>query len=115
MNLHQLAVFRRKFERFNLVILDEMGYISYDKSGAELLFQMLSNRHGKGSVIVTTNLSFDQWETKLGDPVLTGALVDRLAHKAHVLDMSREQGGRFEETLAWLKNKDESIESEPNA
>jgi DNA replication protein DnaC len=108
MNLHQLAIFRRKFERADLVILDELGYISYDKAGTELLFQMLSNRHGKGSVIVTTNLSFDLWETKLGDPVLTAALIDRLAHKAHVLDISRENGGRFEETLAWLKNKEEA-------
>lgn len=106
MNQHQLAFFRRRFERVNLVILDELGYISYDKTGTELLFQMLSNRHGKGSVIVTTNLSFDLWESKLGDPVLTGALVDRLAHKAHVLDISREHGGRFEETLAWLQNKE---------
>jgi DNA replication protein DnaC len=108
MNQHQLAVYRRKFEHVNLVILDELGYISYDKAGAELLFQLLSNRHGKGSVIVTTNLSFDLWETKLGDPVLTGALVDRLAHRAHVLDISREHGGRFEETLAWLQNRAEA-------
>jgi len=108
MNKHQLAVYRRKFERVNLVILDELGYISYDKTGTELLFQMLSNRHGKGSVIVTSNLTFDLWETKLGDPVLTSALVDRLAHKAHVLDISREHGGRFEETLAWLQNRAET-------
>jgi len=108
MNHHQLAIYRRKFERVNLVILDELGYISYDKPGAELLFQMLSNRHGKGSVIVTTNLTFDLWENVLGDPVLTGALIDRLAHKAHVLDISRENGGRFEETIAWLKNKAEA-------
>lgn len=107
MNQHQLAVYRRKFERVNLVILDELGYISYDKTGTELLFQLLSNRHGKGSVIVTTNLTFDLWESKLGDPVLTSALVDRLAHKAHVLDISRDHGGRFEETLAWLQNKTE--------
>jgi DNA replication protein len=106
MNQHQLSIYRRKFERVDLVILDELGYISYDKAGAELLFQMLSNRHGKGSVIVTTNLTFDLWENVLGDPVLASALIDRLAHKAHVLDISREHGGRFEETLAWLKNKE---------
>jgi len=106
MNHHQLAIYRRKFERASLVILDELGYISYDKAGVELLFQLLSNRHGKGgSVIVTTNLTFDLWENVLGDPVLTGALIDRMAHKAHVLDISREHGGRFEETIAWLKNK----------
>ena len=108
MNQQQLTYFRRKFERYDLVILDELGYISYDKSGSELLFQMLSNRHGKGSVIVTTNLTFDLWEKVLGDPVLTGAMIDRLAHKAHVLDISREHGGRFEETLAWLENKSAS-------
>ena len=112
MNQHQLAIYRRKFERVDLVILDELGYISYDKAGTELLFQMLSNRHGKGSIIVTSNLTFDLWESKLGDPVLASALIDRLAHKAHVLDISREQGGRFEETLAWLQNRAEEVVTE---
>ena len=105
MNQRQLHEYRRRFERFSLVILDELGYISFDKSGGEMLFHLLSNRHGKGSVIITTNLTFDRWETVFTDPVLTGAMVDRLAHKAHVLDISREQGGRFEETLAWMANK----------
>jgi DNA replication protein DnaC len=108
MTEHQFTQYRRKFERYNLVILDELGYISYDKSGAEMLFSLLSNRHEKGSVIVTTNLPFDRWESVLSDPILTAALVDRLAHKAHILDISRDDGGRFEETLAWLKNMDES-------
>ena len=105
MNQQQLSAYRRRFERFDLVILDELGYVSFDKSGCEMLFHMLSNRHGKGSIIVTTNLSFDRWESVFGDPVLTGAMIDRLAHKAHVLDISREHGGRFEETIAWITNK----------
>jgi DNA replication protein DnaC len=105
MNQRQLSTYRRRFERFNLVILDELGYVSFDKNGCEMLFNLLSNRHGKGSVIVTTNLSFDRWETIFSDPILTGAMTDRLAHKAHVLDISREHGGRFEETLAWMSNK----------
>ena len=49
--------------------------------------------------------AFEQWENLFKDPVLTGAIIDRLAHKAHVLDISREQGGRFEETIAWMTNK----------
>jgi DNA replication protein DnaC len=66
------------------------------------LFNLLSSRNDKGSVIITTNLTFDHWEDIFGDPTLTGAMVDRLAHKAHILDISREKGGRLEETLAWL-------------
>jgi DNA replication protein DnaC len=105
MNQNQLNAYRKKFERFDLVILDELGYVSFDKSGCEILFNLLSNRHGKGSVIITTNLTFENWEGIFKDPVLTGAMIDRLAHKAHILDISREQGGRFEETIAWMKNK----------
>jgi len=77
-----------------------------------MLFSLLSNRNEKGSVIVTTNLPFDRWENVLSDPILTAAFVDRLAHKAHILDISRDTGGRFEETLAWLKNMDEAEELE---
>jgi DNA replication protein DnaC len=105
MSRNQLSGYRKKFERLNLVILDELGYVSFDKSGCEMLFNLLSNRHGKGSIIITTNLAFDKWENVFADPVITGAMIDRLAHKAHVLDISREHGGRFEETIAWLSNK----------
>lgn len=105
MSQNQLSNYRKKFERYSLVILDELGYVSFDKSGCEILFNLLSNRHGKGSVIITTNLTFDLWENVFKDPTLTGAMIDRLAHKAHVLDISRDQGGRFEETLAWMNNK----------
>jgi DNA replication protein DnaC len=70
---NQLNAYRRKFERFDLVILDELGYVSFDKGGCEILFNLLSNRHGKGSVIITTNLTFEHWEGVFKDPVLTGA------------------------------------------
>jgi len=99
---HQITIYRRKFENFDLVVLDELGYISFDKPGSELLFNLLSSRNDKGSIIITTNLTFDRWGDVFGDPTLTGAMVDRLAHKAHILDISREKGGRLEETLDWL-------------
>lgn len=105
MSQKQLNSYRKKFERFSLVVLDELGYISFDKSSSELLFNLISNRHGKGSIIITTNLTFENWESLFKDPVLTGAIIDRLAQKAHILDISREHGGRFEETIAWMKNK----------
>jgi DNA replication protein DnaC len=101
---NQMTSFRKRFEQYDLVILDELGYVSMDKSACEALFNLISARNERGSVIVTSNLTFDRWEEVFKDPTLTGALIDRLAHKAHVLDISREHGGRFEETVAWLSN-----------
>ena len=63
---------------------------SFDKQGAELLFNHLSLRTGRKSTIITTNLGFDRWEEIFGDPVLTAALVDRLTHKAYLIDMNGE-------------------------
>lgn len=103
MNTNKLSTYRKRFERFDLVILDELGYVSMDKIGCETLFNLISSRNEKGSIIATSNLTFDRWEEVFKDPTLTGALIDRLAHKAHILDISREKGGRFEETIAWLE------------
>jgi DNA replication protein DnaC len=104
MSNNQLSNYRKRFEKYNLVILDELGYVSMDKSGCEMLFNLISSRNDKGSIIVTSNLTFDRWEEIFKDPTLTGALIDRLAHKAHILDISRDKGGRFEETIAWLED-----------
>jgi DNA replication protein DnaC len=104
MGNNQLSSYRKRFERYDLVILDELGYVSMDKSGCEMLFNLISSRNDKGSIIVTSNLTFDRWEEVFKDPTLTSALIDRLAHKAHVLDISRNKGGRFEETIAWLED-----------
>lgn len=106
MSMNQLNSYKRKFEKYDLVILDELGYVSFDKIGCEILFNLLSNRNDKGSIIITTNLTFDRWEEIFKDTMLTGAIVDRLAHKAHILDISRENSHRFEETISWLKSKE---------
>lgn len=103
---HQLNVYKSKFEKYDVVILDELGYVSFDKSGAEILFNLLSNRNDKGSIIITSNLAFDRWQEVFIDPVLTGAMVDRLAHKAYILDVSRETSHRFEETISWMSNRE---------
>jgi len=105
MSKQQITWFRRRFERYSLVILDELGYISFDKAGAELLFNLISARNEKGSIIVTSNLTFDRWEEVFHDPTLTAAAVDRLAHKGHILDISRDKGGRLEETMAWIESR----------
>lgn len=102
MSKHQINAYKKKFERFDLVILDELGYISFDREGSEILFNLLSNRNNKGSMIITTNLTFDRWEEIFKDPILTGAMVDRVAHKSHVIDMSG-QSYRIKETMEWIK------------
>ena len=83
-----LRTIESRFEKFDLVICDEFGYISFDKDGAELLFNHLSLRCGRKSTIITTNLTFDRWSEIFGDTVLTAAMVDRRTHKAFIVNMS---------------------------
>ncbi|MFD1852254.1 IS21-like element helper ATPase IstB, partial [Oceanobacillus bengalensis] len=97
-----LRSFELKFEKYDLVILDELGYISFDKEGAELLFSHLSLRAGRKSTIITSNLSFLKWQEIFHDPVLTAALTDRLTHKSHVLNMNGPSF-RMKETEEWIK------------
>ena len=97
-----LRQFENRFEKYDLVICDEFGYISFDKEGAELLFSHLSLRAGIKSTIITTNLSFDRWSEIFGDTVLTAAMVDRLTHKAHIVNMNGKSY-RTKETLEWMR------------
>ncbi len=82
---HLLRRLIARYCRYELLILDELGYIPFSKEGAELLFQILAERHEKGSVIITTNLGFADWSQVFGDPIMTGALLDRLTHRAHII------------------------------
>lgn len=101
MSANQLTYYKRRFSKYDLVILDELGYVSFDQVGSEILFNLLSNRTSMGSIIITTNLSFDRWEEVFKDPMLTAAMVDRIAHRAHVLDLSGKSF-RVEDTKKWL-------------
>lgn len=96
-----LRCYQSKLSKYDLVILDEFGYISSDKEGAELLFTHISLRAGSKSTIITTNLSFDRWGEIFGDPVMTAAMTDRLTHKSYVVNMNGNSY-RVKETKAWL-------------
>ena len=85
--LHALET---RFRRYDLVICDEFGYMACDKEGGELLFNHLSLRAGQKSTIITTNLSFDRWGEVIKDKILVNALVDRLTHKAYLINMNGE-------------------------
>ena len=83
-----LRTLESRFEKYDLVVCDEFGYISFDKQAAELLFTHLSLRAGLKSTIITTNLGFDRWAEVFSDKTLTAAMVDRLTHKAIIVNMT---------------------------
>lgn len=80
----------QRYARYDLLILDELGYIPFSREGSELLFQVLAQRHEQGSVMITTNLGFADWTQVFGDAVMTAALLDRLTHKAHIVTCNWE-------------------------
>jgi len=88
----------QRYARYGLLVLDELGYVPFSKESAELLFQVLAERHERGSVVMTTNLGFADWTQVFGDPTLTAALLDRLTHKAHIINCTWESY-RLKETL----------------
>ena len=77
-------------ERHHLVILDELGYVPFSKAGAELLFDVVSRAYERTSLVVTTNLPFEQWTEVMGSERLTGAMLDRLTHRVHILEANGE-------------------------
>lgn len=96
--------YKRRFMNYDLVILDELGYISFDKEGSELLFNLLSNRNDSKSTIITTNLTFDKWPSLFGDTIMTTAMVDRLTNKANIIQILGDSY-RVKQTKDWLNNK----------
>jgi DNA replication protein DnaC len=73
-----------------LLIIDELGFVPLSKTGAELLFEVISQRYERGSIIITSNLPFDEWTEVFGSERLTGATLDRLTHHVHILEMNGE-------------------------
>lgn len=82
--------FLKQLERQHLIILDELGFVPFSKAGAELLFDVVSRAYERASLLVTTNLPFEQWTEILGSERLTGALLDRLTHRVHILEANGE-------------------------
>ena len=86
----RLLNLQRQLSRLNLLIVDELGFVPLSPTGAELLFEVFSQRYERGSILVTTNLPFDEWTEVFGSERLTGALLDRLTHHVHILEMNGE-------------------------
>lgn len=94
----------KRYAGYGLLIIDELGYVPFSKEGGQLIFQILAQRHERKPVIITTNMGFGDWTQIFGDANMTAALLDRVTHKAHVINCSWESY-RLKETL---KNKKRS-------
>ena len=86
----QLLRMRQQLGKLDLLILDELGYVPASKAGAELLFDVIATAYERNSLIVTTNLPFENWTEVLGSERLTGAALDRLTHRCHILETKGE-------------------------
>jgi DNA replication protein DnaC len=98
----ELARVVARYARTELVVLDELGYLALPDGAAELIFQVISERNERASLIVTTNLPFGEWTKVFSDPRLAKAVVDRITHKAHIIDTGTESW-RFHHGLSRRK------------
>lgn len=108
-----LLRFQKQLAACKLLIIDELGYVPFSQTGAELLFETFSQRYERGSTIVTSNLPFEEWTTTFGSERLTGALLDRLTHQVHILEMNgdsyrlKQSKGRRRKTVAVAPDGDD--------
>ena len=100
----QLERLLKFLQRQELLVLDELGYVPFSKLGAELLFEVVSRAYERLSLIVTTNLPFEQWTEVCGSERLTGAMLDRLTHRVHILEANGESY-RLSESRRRLKSR----------
>jgi DNA replication protein DnaC len=84
----RLLRLHKQMAAFKLLIIDELGFVPLSKTGAELLFELISRRYERGSTLITSNLPFDEWTETFGSERLTGALLDRLTHHVSILEMN---------------------------
>jgi DNA replication protein DnaC len=84
----RLLRFQKQMAAYQLLIIDELGFVPLSKTGAELLFELISQRYERGATLITSNLPFDEWTETLGSERLTGALLDRITHHVSILEMN---------------------------
>ena len=101
---HRLDRALANLERLDLLIVDELGYLSFSRGGAELLFQVFADRYERRSLLITSNLPFGEWGQIFQGERMTAALLDRLTHKCHIFEMNGESY-RFKESMKSKQEK----------
>lgn len=102
---HRLDRILTQLDRLDLLVIDELGYLSFSRGGAELLFQVFADRYERRSVLVTSNLAFSEWGSVFQGDRMTAALLDRLTHRCEIFEMNAESY-RFRESMKAKKDKD---------
>jgi DNA replication protein DnaC len=102
---HRLDRLLTQLDRLDLLIVDELGYLSFSRAGAELLFQVFADRYERRSLLITSNLPFGEWGQVFQGERMTAALLDRLTHKCHIFEMNGESY-RFRESMKAKKDRD---------
>jgi DNA replication protein DnaC len=108
-----LLSLERKLSRAHLVVVDELGFVPFDRPGAELLFEFFSSRYEQGSCVITSNLAFAHWTEVFHDQRLTGALLDRVTHHAHIIPIEGESY-RFRQSLTKYKLSPGEVKEKQN-
>ena len=101
---YQLDRFLTQVHKVDLLICDELGYLSFSRTGAELLFQVFAERYERGSILLTSNLAFSDWTQVFQGERMTAALLDRLTHRCHIFEMNGESY-RFRESMKARKTR----------
>ena len=101
---YQLDRFLTQVHKVELLICDELGYLSFSRTGAELLFQVFAERYERGSILLTSNLAFSDWTQVFQGERMTAALLDRLTHRCHIFEMNGESY-RFRESMKARKTR----------
>jgi DNA replication protein DnaC len=94
-----LSHFMKQFDKLDLLICDEWGYVPIDSDGSKLLFQVISECYERKSIIITTNLEFARWNDIFADTKITAALLDRIIHHSHLLDFTKRDSRRLQDAL----------------
>lgn len=110
----QLSRLQAQLTAVKLLIIDELGYVPLSQTGAELLFEVFSQRYERGATIITSNLPFEEWTSVFGSERLTGALLDRLTHHVHILEMNGESY-RYKQARSRRRKAAEATADAPSA
>lgn len=109
---HRLERVLTQLDRVDLLVIDELGYLSFSRGGAELLFQVFADRYERRSVLVTSNLAFSEWGSVFQGDRMTAALLDRLTHRCEIFEMNGESY-RFRESMKAKTDKDPKKNKDP--
>jgi DNA replication protein DnaC len=99
LQFHRLSKLEKSLSKVHLLIIDELSYLTFNRHQSELLFQVISERSERASVIITTNLEFSSWTDLFENEMMVAALIDRITFRSHILNMNVKDSYRLEQTL----------------